>query len=82
MVFSVQLLIRIYCIGVIFNKNNMLNIYNVFLLSFCFTHERKDKMDLVKCTLVSMVHIMFYTLEKGYRGPGNQDTHDKLKQNR
>ena len=40
-------------------------------------------MDLVKfvmCALVSMVHMTFYILTKGYIVFGNQGTHDKLNQ--
>ena len=42
-----------------------------------------DNLDLVKfviCALVSRVHMMFYTLRKGYIAPGNQGIHDKLDQ--
>ena len=42
--------------------------------------ENSDLVKFVMCALVSRVHMMFYTLRKGYTVPGNQGIHDKLNQ--
>ena len=47
------------------------------------TGNTQDLLDLVNffiCTLVFMVHIVFYILTKGYIAPGNRGSHDKLNQ--
>ena len=39
-----------------------------------------DLVKFVMCALVSRVHMMFFTLRKGYTVPGNQGIHDELNQ--